>query len=99
MHAYHTSDIYPTRTVRYNARSTHKPRRRLKKAVRIALEYSAVILADLLLYALWLRPAAVADRGSELIGGEVLFLVMCPVLWAMAKAGFRDVRAWLRGEV
>lgn len=99
MHAYHTSNTSntnPTRTVRYNAR---KPRRRLKRAVRIALEYSAVILADLLLYALWLRPMAIADRGSELIGGEVVFLIMCPILWAMAKAGFRDVRAWLRGEV
>lgn len=104
MHTYPIHQSTPIRTVRYNvhpnARTVRKPRRRLKKAVRVTLEYAAVILADLLIYALWLRPMAVADRGtSDLIGGELFFLILFPLLWAMAKAGFRDVRAWLRGEV
>jgi hypothetical protein len=77
-------------------RITSKHRRRLKRPVRAAIEYLTVIAADILIYALWLRPYAIAQRGSALYGGEFLFVFTFPFMWAMMKTAVRDVREWFR---
>ena len=67
----------------------HTTRRIKRSVIRGAIEAAAVIAADVALYALVLRPAAIEQRGSTVFGGELAFLIGAPLIYAAIRSIIR----------